>query len=177
MKTLTKISALVAAAALLTAALAVSAQAGGDGAHMSKSLHENVVQALTAKRHFQTLVKAVGAADLVETLKGPGPFTVFAPTDRAFKRVPKAQLDALMNDTAKLKSVLLYHVVSGNLTRADLEKDTALTSVNGATLPVTLKGGRLYVGNTRVWHSTHVGNGVIYTIGRVLTPPESHQDK
>jgi len=175
MKTFAKTPALLAAAALLAAGFAMNARAGGSEEHMSKKSHENVVQALTAKRHFKTLVKAVGAADLVETLQGPGPFTVFAPTDRAFQRVPKTQLDALMSDTPKLKSVLLYHVVSGDLTRADLEKETALTTVNGATLPVTMKGGHIYVGDTRVWRSTRAGNGVVYTIGKVLMPPESHQ--
>jgi len=169
MVTLRKRLPLLALAGLLAVALVGVAQAGGK---YKKGASANVVEALVSHAKFKTLVTAVKHAELVETLKGPGPFTVFAPDNAAFSRLPEGALDELMKDQEKLKSVLLFHVVSGKLTLDDLTHDTSLTTANGEKLPVTVHSSVHYVGHARiVGRPIKAGNGVIYTITEVLMPP------
>ena len=118
---------------------------------------------------FKTLVTALTEAGLVQTLKGPGPFTVFAPTDAAFAKVPKAQLDALLKDKAKLTAVLTYHVVPGKVMAADVKAGTVKT-VQGSELTIATAGG-VMVDNANVTKTDIVAdNGVIHVIDSVIMP-------
>jgi uncharacterized surface protein with fasciclin (FAS1) repeats len=118
---------------------------------------------------FNTLATALKAAGLVDTLKGPGPFTVFAPTDAAFAKVPKAQLDALLADKAKLTAVLTYHVVAGKVMAADVKAGKVKT-VQGSELTVTTASG-VMVDKAKVTSTDIVAdNGVIHVIDSVIMP-------
>ena len=118
---------------------------------------------------FKTLVTALTEAGLVQTLKGPGPFTVFAPTDAAFAKVPKAQLDALLKDKAKLTAVLTYHVVPGKVMAADVKAGKVKT-VQGSELTIATAGG-VKVDNANVTKTDIVAdNGVIHVIDSVIMP-------
>jgi uncharacterized surface protein with fasciclin (FAS1) repeats len=130
---------------------------------------KDIVDTAVAAGNFKTLATALQAAGLVETLKGPGPFTVFAPTDEAFAKVPKADLDALLKDKAKLTQVLTYHVVPGKVMAADVKAGTVKT-VNGKSLTVATTGG-VKVDNARVTATDIVAsNGVIHVIDSVVMP-------
>jgi uncharacterized surface protein with fasciclin (FAS1) repeats len=129
----------------------------------------DIVDTAIAAGSFKTLVTAVQAAGLVETLKGPGPFTVFAPTDEAFAKIPKDKLDALLKDKKALTAVLTYHVVPGKVMAADVKAGQVKT-VQGSSLTVTTKGG-VKVDNANVV-KTDIGtsNGVIHVIDSVIMP-------
>jgi uncharacterized surface protein with fasciclin (FAS1) repeats len=114
------------------------------------------------------LAAALTAAGLVETLKGKGPFTVFAPTDDAFAKIPKADLDALLANKAKLKSVLTYRVVSGKVMSTDI-KPGKVKTVEGAQLTLATKGG-VMVNNAKVVADVAADNGVIHAIDTGLMP-------
>ena len=130
---------------------------------------QDVVDVAAKAGNFNTLVTAVKAAGLVDTLKGPGPFTVFAPTDAAFAKVPKAKLDALLADKAALTKVLTYHVVPGKVMAADV-KPGKVKTVEGQELTVTTQGG-VMVDNAKVVATDVVAsNGVIHAIDTVLMP-------
>jgi uncharacterized surface protein with fasciclin (FAS1) repeats len=129
----------------------------------------DIVDTAVAAGNFKTLVTALKAAGLVETLKGPGPFTVFAPTDDAFAKIPKADLDALLANKAKLKSVLTYHVVSGKIMSSGI-KPGMVKSVQGEELTIGTTGG-VTVNNAKVVSADVVAdNGVIHAIDTVLMP-------
>ena len=114
-------------------------------------------------------VTAAQAKDIVDTLKGKGPFTVFAPTDEAFAKVPKAQLDALLKDKAKLTAVLTYHVVPGKVMAADVKAGKAKT-VQGGELTITTAGGVKVDGANVVKTDIVADNGVIHVIDSVIMP-------
>jgi len=119
---------------------------------------------------FSTLVSAVEAAGLTATLKGPGPFTVFAPTDAAFAKIPKAKLDALLKDKAALAKVLTYHVVAGKVMAADV-KPGMVPTVEGASLTVAMKGKKVMVDKATVTKTDIVAdNGIIHVVDTVLMP-------
>lgn len=121
---------------------------------------------------FTTLVSAVTAAGLVDTLKGPGPYTVFAPTDDAFKALPAGTVEGLLKDPAALKDVLLYHVVAGEVYAADVTKLTSATAANNKDLTVTVKDGKVMINNAQVIITDiKASNGVIHVIDAVLVPP------
>jgi uncharacterized surface protein with fasciclin (FAS1) repeats len=121
---------------------------------------------------FKTLVKAVQAAGLVETLKGKGPFTVFAPTDKAFAAVPKEKLEALLKDKKALTAVLTYHVVPGKVTAADVVKLDDAKTVQGQKVKIETKDGKVKINNaTVVQADVATSNGVIHVIDTVLLPP------
>jgi uncharacterized surface protein with fasciclin (FAS1) repeats len=142
--------------AALTAA-ALSAQA--------KDIVDTAVDAGT----FKTLAAALTAAGLVDTLKGKGPFTVFAPTDEAFAKIPKAQLDALLADKAKLTAVLTYHVVPGKVMAKDVKAGKVKT-VQGSDLTISTTGG-VMVDSAKVTATDIVAdNGVIHVIDSVIVP-------
>jgi uncharacterized surface protein with fasciclin (FAS1) repeats len=130
---------------------------------------KDVVDTAVAAGSFKTLATALGAAGLVDTLKGKGPFTVFAPTDEAFAKIPKADLDALLKDKAKLTAVLTYHVVSGKVMAADVKAGKVKT-VQGSELTVTTSGG-VMVDKAKVVKTDIVAdNGVIHVIDTVIMP-------
>lgn len=119
---------------------------------------------------FKTLVQAVQAAGLVETLSGEGPFTVFAPTDEAFAQIPQDTLQAVLADKEKLTAILTYHVVPGKLMAADVVRSTQLQTVQGQTITVSTEGG-VRVGDANVVQTDiEADNGVIHVIDRVLMP-------
>jgi uncharacterized surface protein with fasciclin (FAS1) repeats len=133
----------------------------------------NIVDTAIAAGSFKTLVTAVTQAGLVDTLKGPGPYTVFAPTDEAFAKVPKATLDALLKDKAKLTAVLTYHVVPGKVPASAVVKQTSAATVNGKTLPIQVNAGKVTVGGANVVKTDiAASNGVIHVIDQVLLPSE-----
>ncbi len=130
---------------------------------------QDIVDTAVKAGNFKTLVTAVQAAGLVDTLKGPGPFTVFAPTDEAFAKVPKAQLDALLADKAKLTKVLTYHVVSGAVMAKDV-KPGMVKTVEGSSLTLATTGGVTVNGAKVVAADVKASNGVIHAIDTVLMP-------
>ena len=130
---------------------------------------KDIVDTAVAAGNFKTLATALQAAGLVDTLKGPGPFTVFAPTDAAFAKIPKADLDALLKDKAKLTAVLTYHVVPGKVMAADVKAGPVKT-VQGGSLTVATTGG-VTVNQAKVTATDIVAdNGVIHVIDSVVMP-------
>jgi uncharacterized surface protein with fasciclin (FAS1) repeats len=129
----------------------------------------DIVDTAVAAGNFKTLVTAIKAAGLVDTLKGPGPFTVFAPTDAAFAKIPKADLNKLLADKAKLKSVLTYHVVPGKVMSTDI-KPGMVKTVQGSDVTLATTGG-VMVNNAKVVAAdVPASNGVIHAIDTVLMP-------
>jgi len=130
---------------------------------------KDIVDTAVAAGTFKTLATALTAAGLVDTLKGKGPFTVFAPTDAAFAKIPKADLDALLKDKAKLTAVLTYHVVAGKVMAADVKAGKVKT-VQGSELTVSTTGG-VMVDKAKVTATDIVAdNGVIHVIDSVIMP-------
>jgi len=120
---------------------------------------------------FNTLVAAVKAAGLVDTLKQPGPFTVFAPTDDAFAKLPAGTVDSLLKDIPQLKKILTYHVVSGKVTAADVVKLTSANTVEGSSVNINASNGVVKVNAaTVVTPDVTADNGVIHIIDSVLIP-------
>ncbi len=123
--------------------------------------------------HFTTLAAAVKAAGLVDTLKGPGPFTVFAPTDEAFAKLPPGTLESLLKpeNKAKLQSILTYHVVAGKVMAADVMKLSSAKTVEGESVTINMKNGGVMVDNAHVTKTDIMAsNGVIHVIDTVLLP-------
>jgi transforming growth factor-beta-induced protein len=137
---------------------------------------KDIVDTAVADGRFTTLVAAVQAAGLVDTLKGEGPFTVFAPTDDAFAKLPAGTLDELLKpeNKQKLSDILLYHVVSGKVMAADVVGLTSAPTVLGKDIKVTVKDGKVYLNDTVQVIITDVeaSNGVIHVIDAVLLPPQ-----
>lgn len=137
-----------------------------DAVVMPKDLIETAVSA----GQFTTLAKALGEAGLIETLKGDGPFTVFAPTDDAFAKLPKGTLESLLADKAKLTSILTYHVVAGRVNAADVSKVTSAKTVQGQSVAVDAKSGVKINSANVVIADIGATNGVIHVIDQVLLP-------
>ena len=134
---------------------------------------QDIVDTAVASGQFTTLAKLLTQAGLVETLKGQGPFTVFAPTDAAFAKVPAATLEALGKDPAQLKKVLTYHVVPGKVMAADVKPGEVMT-VEGQPVKITVDGSTVKVNDATVTKTDIVAsNGVIHVIDTVLIPPAS----
>ena len=130
---------------------------------------KDIVDTAVGAGSFKTLAAALTAAGLIDTLKGPGPFTVFAPTDEAFAKIPKADLDALPKDKAKLTAVLTYHVVPGKVMAAEVKAGKVKT-VQGSELTVSTAGG-VMVDKAKVVKTDIVAdNGVIHVIDSVIIP-------
>jgi len=130
----------------------------------------NIVQTAVAAGSFKTLVKAVQAAGLADTLSSPGPFTVFAPTDEAFAKLPAGTVEGLLKDIPKLKSVLTYHVVAGRMMAADVVKQSSLKTVQGQSISVDTKSGAKVDGANIVKTDIATDNGVIHVIDKVILP-------
>jgi len=133
----------------------------------------DIVEVAAAAGGFKTLLAAATAAGLVDTLKGAGPFTVFAPTDAAFAALPAGTLEALLKDPAKLKDILLYHVVKGKVTADQVVKLTSAPTVEGKSVKITVKDGMVYLNDNVKVVTTDIqtSNGVIHVIDAVLLPP------
>jgi uncharacterized surface protein with fasciclin (FAS1) repeats len=133
---------------------------------------KDIVETAEAAGSFNTLLTAATEAGLVDTLKGDGPFTVFAPTDEAFAKVPEEMLNALLRDKAKLKEVLLYHVVQGKVMAADAVKLDSANTVQGQPIMIKAQGGKVMINNAQVTPADiKASNGVIHVINSVLLPP------
>jgi uncharacterized surface protein with fasciclin (FAS1) repeats len=131
----------------------------------------NIVETAVSAGNFNTLVAAVKAAGLVETLSGPGPFTVFAPTDEAFAQIPEAQLNALLADKEALTAILTYHVVAGEVLAADVVKLTSAQTVNGQSVTIKVMDGNVMIDGAHVVATDIMAtNGVIHVIDKVILP-------
>ena len=156
-----------AIAVVVAAAIGVVAQA--------QSASKDIVDTAVAAGSFNTLAKALQAADLVGTLKEKGPFTVFAPTDEAFAKLPQATLDDLLKpeNKAQLGALLAYHVVSGEVMAANMKTGKVATA-NGADLNVKVENGKVMINDaTVVKADVKASNGVIHVIDKVLMPPKA----
>ena len=163
----------VAVVAMVAGGGAVYAQknpkVGGAAMYPTKTIVENAA----ASKDHTTLVAAVKAADLVGTLSGPGPFTVFAPTNAAFAKLPAGTVEGLLADTPQLTSILTYHVVSGTVMAGDIVKSNGAqpATVNGQKVDVVVRYGMVYVNGALVVTADIVAsNGVIHVIDAVLLP-------
>jgi len=130
----------------------------------------NIVDTAVKAGSFTALVKAVQAAGLADTLSGPGPFTVFAPNDGAFGKLPQGTVENLLKDIPKLKDVLTYHVVSGRHMASDVAKQRSLKTVQGQSISVRTEGGVKVDGATVVQADIAADNGVIHVIDSVIMP-------
>ena len=150
-----------------TAMLATSAFAG--------SMQKDIVDTAVEAGSFETLVAAVQAADLVDTLKGEGPFTVFAPTDEAFAALPEGTVENLLlpENQDQLVAILTYHVVPGKVMSTDLTDDMEAATVQGSNITIDLDDGVMIENASVVTADIETSNGVIHVIDSVILPPES----
>ena len=154
--------------AVITLMLSAGTQAQQD--------NKDIVETAMAAGSFQTLAKALKAADLVDTLKGQGPFTVFAPTDEAFAKLPAGTLNDLLKpeNKQKLQRILTYHVVPGRVSATDVVKLRTAKAVSGDTIAITADGGTVRVDSARVVKADiTASNGVIHVIDTVIIPDDS----
>jgi uncharacterized surface protein with fasciclin (FAS1) repeats len=156
-------------AALAAAALALTVTTSVQAAP-PRAASADIVDTAIAAGNFKTLTAALQAAGLVATLKGAGPFTVFAPTDEAFAKLPPGTVEALLKDKARLGSVLTYHVVPGRVTAAEVVKMTSARTVEGGTLTIDAGKGVTVNGARVVKTDIMASNGVIHVIDAVLIP-------
>ena len=139
-------------------------------ASTSVALAADIVDTAVSAGQFKTLVKAVQEAGLVDTLKGKGPFTVFAPTDAAFAKLPAGTVDALLTDKEKLAKILTYHVVAGKVT-SDQVRTGAVKTVQGQSLQLRADDGKVMVNDANVTNADIMAsNGVIHVIDKVVLP-------
>ena len=158
-----------AAVVLAVAGLAI-------GSNFARASNQDIVDTAVSAGQFKTLAAALKAADLVATLKGPGPFTVFAPTDEAFAKLPAGTVENLLKpeNKAKLTAILTYHVVPGAVRAEQVTKLDQAKTVNGAMVKVTTKGGKVTINDaTVVKADTAASNGIIHVIDKVILPPQS----
>ncbi len=160
--------AVVAAGSLLVGA------AGVAGAAESSTSDQTVVQIAAANPDFSTLVSAVQAAGLAETLSGKGPFTVFAPTNEAFAKIPQAKLQSILADKALLTDILTYHVVPGAVKAKDLKKSQKVATVEGSKVVIKKSKKGATIDGAKIVKTDIVGsNGVIHVIDTVILPPSA----
>ena len=146
------------------------------GSTFARASNQDIVDTAVGAGQFKTLAAALKAADLVATLKGPGPFTVFAPTDEAFAKLPAGTVENLLKpeNKAKLTAILTYHVVPGAVKAEQVTKLDQAKTVNGAMVKVTTKGGKVTINDaTVVKADTPASNGIIHVIDKVILPPQS----
>jgi uncharacterized surface protein with fasciclin (FAS1) repeats len=154
------------ASALVVALVATSAVS----LRANEPAAKDIVDTAVAAGNFKTLAKALEAAGLIETLKGAGPFTVFAPTDEAFAKLPAGTLDALLKDKAKLIAVLTYHVVPGKVMAADVVKLKEAKTVQGQSIKIDTSAGVKVDGANVIKTDIACSNGVIHVIDSVILP-------
>ncbi|MGE5125174.1 MAG: fasciclin domain-containing protein [Betaproteobacteria bacterium] len=153
--------------------LAAAVAAGVALASPAFAQPKDIVDTAVAAGSFKTLARLLGEAELVGVMKGPGPYTVFAPTDEAFAKVPKAVLDGLVKDKAKLQAVLEYHVLTSRWTSDDIKLVKQTGTVQGKPVSFAVSGGAITVNGAKVIKA-NVGctNGMIHVIDTVLLPPQ-----
>ena len=136
---------------------------------------KDIVDTAAGAGTFKTLLDAATAAGLVDTLKGAGPYTVFAPTDEAFAKLPAGTLESLLKDPEGLKQILLYHVVSGKVTADQVVGLTSADSVAGPAIAIAVKDGKVILNDSATVVTTDIEtkNGVIHVIDQVILPPAS----
>jgi uncharacterized surface protein with fasciclin (FAS1) repeats len=138
----------------------------------AQMLEKDIVDVAVEAGSFSTLAAALEAAGLVDVLKGEGPFTVFAPTDEAFAKLPEGTVEALLADKEQLIAILTYHVVPGKVMAADVVKLSEATTVNGASVKISAEGGMVMINNAHVTATdVAASNGVIHVIATVILPP------
>ncbi|MGE0254051.1 MAG: fasciclin domain-containing protein [Alphaproteobacteria bacterium] len=155
---------------------ALTAAAITFGGAVAQAAEKNIVETAVAAGQFKTLAAALTSAGLVDTLKGPGPFTVFAPTDAAFAKLPAGTIDSLLKpeNKAKLVAILTYHVVAGEVPATEVVKLKEVTTVNGKSAAVKVEGATVSINNAKVTTAdVAASNGVIHVIDTVILPPES----
>jgi uncharacterized surface protein with fasciclin (FAS1) repeats len=158
-------------ALLVSATLLVGVCMGASNSMDTSPGGKNIVDTAIAAGNFKTLVTALQAAGLVDTLKGEGQFTVFAPTDAAFAKIPKDQLNALMANKTQLTALLSYHIVPGKVMSTDLKNGMTIKTVPGENLIISLANGGVLVNDAKVVQADIVStNGVIHVIDTVLIP-------
>jgi len=164
----------IVAFAIVAALFLLAFSAGAtDEAKMNSgnASQKNIIDTAVAAGNFKTLTEAVTAAGLVDTLSGPGPFTVFAPTDEAFAKVPKGVLDALMANKTLLTAVLTYHVVPGAVMSSDLKDGMSVKTVEGSDVKIAISPAGVMVNNAKVIQpDIMASNGVIHVIDSVILP-------
>ena len=134
---------------------------------------KDIVDIAVGDKRFTTLVTALKAANLVDTLKGKGPFTVFAPSDEAFKKLPAGTVEGLLKDIPTLKNILLFHVVSGKMMAAAVTKATSANTVFGKPVSIKVSSGKVMINDAQVVATDiEAANGVIHVIDKVLMPPK-----
>jgi uncharacterized surface protein with fasciclin (FAS1) repeats len=132
----------------------------------------DIIDTAVGNGNFTVLATALTEAGLIDTLKSAGPFTVFAPTDAAFAKIPSEQLSAILADKALLTKILTYHVVAGKLAASDVLASCSLTSVEGSAIKVSLDGSDAFVNQSKITLTdVFASNGVIHVIDTVLLPP------
>lgn len=157
-------------------AVAVAALSLTLGSVATRAAQKDIVETAVDAGNFKTLAAALGAADLVQTLKGRGPFTVFAPTDEAFAKLPAGTVENLLKPENKdqLVAILTYHVVPGKVMAADVIKLKEAKTVNGKMLDIETKGDAVMVNDAKVTATDiSASNGVIHVIDTVILPPKS----
>jgi uncharacterized surface protein with fasciclin (FAS1) repeats len=160
----------IAAAVLLALPVTAVAQESQGYAPDAKAKGD-IIEVATEAGSFTTLAKAIEVAGLAETLKGEGPFTVFAPTDEAFAKLPEGTLDSLLNDKEKLAAILTYHVVPGKVSSEDVAQLSMAKTVNGQELKISSADGKIMVdGATVTQADIPASNGVIHVLDTVLLP-------
>ncbi len=166
MRTIRTILALSAVTAVAGTGMIAGATAG-----TQRASDKNIVETAVTAGKFETLTSLVKRAGLARTLQGKGPYTVFAPTDAAFDKVPNATLARLGRNKAALRRVLLLHVAEGRLTAARLTKRRSVKTLNGQRLAIRVRRGKVFVGGARVvTANVTASNGVIHAINKVLLP-------
>ncbi|RMG04096.1 MAG: fasciclin domain-containing protein [Planctomycetota bacterium] len=161
---------------LLLLAIAVSMIGRARPAVAYEPVDKDIVDVAVEAGSFKTLAAALQAADLVETLKGKGPFTVFAPTDEAFAKLPKGTVEALLKDKAKLTAILTYHVVAGEYPAAKVVEAKHLKSVQGSPIDVKVTDAGVTVSGAKVIKTDiRTSNGIIHVIDSVILPPKKHE--
>jgi uncharacterized surface protein with fasciclin (FAS1) repeats len=146
------------------------------GSTFARATNQDIVDTAVGAGQFKTLAAALQAAGLVDTLKGPGPFTVFAPTDAAFAKLPAGTLESLLKpeNKAKLTAILTYHVVPGAVKAEQVTKLDEAKTVNGAMVKVSTDHGKVMINNANVVKADiPASNGVIHVIDTVILPPQS----
>jgi uncharacterized surface protein with fasciclin (FAS1) repeats len=165
---------MLVASLLVFGAIGLSLAPAVQAAGHEKASAKDIVDTAVAAGSFNTLAAALKAAGLVDALKGDGPFTVFAPTDAAFAKLPAGTLDDLLKpeNKDKLKGILLYHVVSGKIMAADIKGEARPTTLEGASLDVKASAGGVTVNGAKVTGAdVAASNGVIHVIDAVVLPP------
>ncbi|MEX1308813.1 MAG: fasciclin domain-containing protein [Candidatus Sulfomarinibacteraceae bacterium] len=160
----------IAALGIVLAFAAAPALAGNCGSQ-AKTASNNIVETAVSAGSFTTLVAAVQAADLADTLAGEGPYTVFAPTDEAFAKLPEGTVEALLANPEKLRAILLYHVVPGKVSAADVIALSSATTAQGSDINIQVADGSVMVNNALVTATDiETSNGVIHVIDSVILP-------